>query len=262
MKLLNIDQNAKTVKGQKFGFMTAILYLAPFKMSGINICPMAELAGCWRACLNVQGRGGISKASKKMRRGGITVPDNTIQRCRIARTKMYAKDRDGFMAQLVKELRAFIKKAARKGLTPVIRLNGTSDIRWENQPLTIDGQYFDSIFDAFPDQQFYDYTKLPNRYNRAMPDNYHLSLSFSNASERYADMCWDAHAKHGASLVMVYRTKDDIAAAANWYTECGVKFIDGDASDLRFLDPGKCIVALKAKGTATRDKSGFVLDFE
>lgn len=262
MKLLNIDQNAKTVKGQKFGFMTAILYLAPFKLSGINICPMAELAGCWRACLNVQGRGGISKASKKMRRNGITLPDNTIQRCRIKRTKMYAKDRDGFMAQLVKELRAFIKKADRKGLTPVIRLNGTSDIRWENQPVTIDGQYFDNLFDAFPDQQFYDYTKLPNRFNRTLPRNYHLSLSFSNASPRYADMCWDAHAKHGASLVMVYRTKDDIAAAANWYAECGVRFIDGDASDLRFLDPGKCIVALKAKGTARKDTSGFVMDFE
>ena len=25
-KLLNIDKNAKTVKGQKFGYMTAILY--------------------------------------------------------------------------------------------------------------------------------------------------------------------------------------------------------------------------------------------
>ena len=37
--------------------------------------------------------------------------------------------------------------------------------------------------------------------------------------------------------------------------------IDGDASDLRFLDDtpeGGCIVGLKAKGAAKKDTSGFV----
>jgi hypothetical protein len=261
MKLLNIDANAKTIKGQKVGFLTAVLYLAPFKMSGINVCPMAELAGCWRGCLNTAGRGGIAKGRKTMRRNGITVPDNAIQRCRINRTRLYAKDRDGFMAQLVKEIRAFLKRADRKGLTPAIRLNGTSDIRWENQPVTIDGQYYDNLFDAFSDVTFYDYTKLPNRFNRVLPSNYHLSLSFSNASQRYADMCWDAHAK-GASLVMVYRSKLDVTNARTWFEECRVPCVDGDANDLRFLDPDKCIVTLKAKGKARKDTSGFVLDFE
>jgi len=262
MKLLNIDANAKTVKGQKVGFLTAVLYLAPFKMSGINVCPMAELAGCWKGCLNTAGRGGIAKGSKTMRRNGITVPDNAIQRCRIARTRLYAKDRDGFMLQLVKEIKSFLKRADRKGLTPAIRLNGTSDIRWENHPVTIDGQYFDNLFDAFADVTFYDYTKLPNRFNRALPANYHLSLSFSNASERYAEMCWDAHHRHNASLVMVYRTKLDVINANTWYEECRVRTVDGDANDLRFLDPAKCIVTLKAKGKARKDTSGFVLDFE
>ena len=246
MKLLNIDANAKTVKGQKYGFMTAILYLAPYKLSGINICPMAEIAGCWKACLNVQGRGGISKASKKMRRNGIRIPDNTIQRCRIKRTKLWSNDRPAFCAQLVKEIRAFLKKAARKGLTPTVRLNGTSA----------------TIFEMFPDTIFYDYTKIAKRFKRTLPSNYHLSLSYSDANEKYAASCWEAHGQHGASLVMVYRTKDDIAQARTWYQECGVNFVDGDANDLRFLDPAKSIVALKAKGTAKRDKSGFVLDFK
>jgi hypothetical protein len=40
-KLLNIDNNAKTVKGQKYGFITAILYLAPSTQSGFNVCPQA-----------------------------------------------------------------------------------------------------------------------------------------------------------------------------------------------------------------------------
>ena len=263
MKLLNIDANAKTVKGQKFGFMTAILYLAPYKLSGINICPMAEIAGCWKACLNVQGRGGISKASKKMRRNGIRIPDNTIQRCRIKRTKLWSNDRPAFCAQLVKEIRAFLKKAARKGLTPTVRLNGTSDIQWERIDighwLGIESQ---TIFEMFPDTIFYDYTKIAKRFKRTLPSNYHLSLSYSDANEKYAASCWEAHGQHGASLVMVYRTKDDIAQARTWYQECGVNFVDGDANDLRFLDPAKSIVALKAKGTAVNDKSGFVLDFK
>ena len=263
MKLLNIDANAKTIKGQKVGFLTAVLYLAPFKMSGINVCPMAEVAGCWKGCLNTAGRGGISKGSKKMRRNGLTVPDNAIQRCRIKRTRLWANDRPAFCAQLVKEIRAFLKRADRKGLTPTVRLNGTSDIQWER----IDIGYWLSqdsatIFEMFPDVQFYDYTKIAKRFKRELPANYHLSLSYSEANQKYAASCWEAHGQHGASLVMVYRTKADIANAATWYQECRVKFVDGDANDLRFLDPDKCIVALKAKGKARSDRSGFVLDFE
>jgi len=265
MKLLNIDQNAKTVKGQKVGFMTAILYLAPYKLSGVNICPMAEIAGCWKACLNVQGRGGISKGSKKMRRNGITLPDNAIQRCRIKRTRMWTESKGAFLDQLEKEITAFIKKAKRKGLTPVVRLNGTSDIQWERIRHNFCGNYGvldQTIFERFADIQFYDYTKIAKRFKRELPSNYHLCLSYSDANEKYALSCWEAHGQHGASLVMVYRTKDDIAQARTWYQECGVNFVDGDANDLRFLDPAKSIVALKAKGTAKRDKSGFVLDFK
>ena len=50
-KLLNIDKNAKTIKGQAYGYMTAILYLAPSDLSGFNVCPMAS-KGCKSACLN------------------------------------------------------------------------------------------------------------------------------------------------------------------------------------------------------------------
>lgn len=262
MKLLNIDANAKTVKGQKQGFMTAVLYLAPFKMAGINVCPMAELAGCWKGCLNTAGRGGISKGGKRMRTPVGLVPANDIQRCRIKRTKMWAEERDTFWIRLHKEITAFVKKAERKGLTPAVRLNGTSDIRWENFTPYYPGGYAHTIFEMFPDVQFYDYTKIPNRFRNELPENYHLSLSFSNASERYADMCWDAHHRYNASLVMVYRTKNDIANARTWFEECGQRVVDGDANDLRFLDTPKSIVMLKAKGKARTDQSGFVLDFE
>lgn len=261
--LLNIDANPKTVKGQKLGYMTAVLYLAPYKTSGYNVCPMAELAGCWRDCLDVQGRGGMAIGGKQLDTPAGPRPDNPIRHARINRTKMWVENRPEFCLQLVKEIRAFLKKAERKGLTPTCRLNGMSDIQWERidigHELGIESQ---TIFEMFPDLIFYDYTKIAKRFKRTLPSNYHLSLSFSNANEKYAATCWEAHGQHGASLVMVYRTKDDIANARTWFEECHVNFVDGDAHDLRFLDPAKSIVALKAKGTARHDASGFVLDFE
>ena len=48
-KLLNIDNNAKTIKGQKYKYMTAILYLAPARTSGYNVCALASV-GCMARC--------------------------------------------------------------------------------------------------------------------------------------------------------------------------------------------------------------------
>jgi hypothetical protein len=82
------------------------------------------------------------------------------------------------MAQLAVNIRQLISKAKRKGLIPLIRLNGTSDIRWEAVSFTdSDGVVYDSIFDAFPDTQFYDYTKDVNR--KGLPLNYDLTFSYS-----------------------------------------------------------------------------------
>lgn len=260
--LLNIDANPKTIKGQKRGYMTAVLYLAPYLTSGYNVCPMAKLAGCWKDCLNVQGRGGMKVGGKRIRTPAGMVPSNDIQRARIQRTKMWVEDRPAFCKQLVKEIDAFLKRAAKLGLTPTIRLNGMSDIQWERIDFAHElgtGAGM-TIFGMYPDVQFYDYTKIAKRFNRVLPRNYHLSLSFSQANQKYADRCWEAHLQ-GASLVMVYRTQADIADARTWYEECRVNFVNGDADDLRFLDPPKSIVALLAKGTAKHDTSGFVLDF-
>ena len=38
-KLLNIDNNEKTVTGQKYGIITAMLYLAPTTQWGLNASP-------------------------------------------------------------------------------------------------------------------------------------------------------------------------------------------------------------------------------
>jgi len=227
MKLLNIDANAKTVKGQGRGYMTAILYLAPADESGYEVCPMAS-QGCRKACLNKAGMGAFSN----------------VQAARIAKTKWYFEDRAAFMAQLMTEVRAFIRKAFKAGLIPVVRLNGTSDIPWERVP--VEGK--PNIMAHFPTVQFYDYTKRHNR--RDLPDNYHLTFSLAEDNDTRAS----AAASNGANVAVVFRT-DKFPT-----TFMGMPVVDGDADDLRFLDGKGVVVGLKAKGPAKKDTSGFVRD--
>lgn len=244
MNLLNVDANAKTVKGQKKGYITGVMYLAPANLSGINVCPFYEVAQCGDTCLNYQGRGGIAANSATfVAPNGMIVPDNNIQKARIRRTQMFHNDREAFMLKLEKEIHALIRKGNRENLIPVVRLNGTSDIRWENIRFK-DGE---TIFQKFPDIQFYDYTKISNRKN--LPYNYHLSWSYSEASWKYMNM-----RPFDLNWVVVFRDTNFPE------TFMGRKVIDGDETDLRFLDPANVVVALKAKGSAKKDTTGFVIN--
>ena len=58
-QLFSISTNAKTVKGEKLGYLTGVMYLAPSDLSGYEVCPMAKKANCIDACLNKAGRGGM-----------------------------------------------------------------------------------------------------------------------------------------------------------------------------------------------------------
>jgi hypothetical protein len=219
------------------------MYLAPYTVSGINVCPMAELANCHKTCLFVQGRA-QSYAAKKtfVSISGYEIPDSIIIHARIARTELFHTDREAFLIMLEKEINALIRKAKRLNFIPVVRLNGTSDIRWEN----IQFKSGDTIFARFPKLMFYDYTKINNRKN--LPRNYHLSWSYSGASERYAAM-----RPNELNWVVVFSTNKFPK------TFLGRKVIDGDETDLRFLDDSGIVVGLKAKGSARNDTSGFVV---
>jgi len=231
-KTINAGSNAKTVKGDN-EYLTAIMYLAPFKLSGVgNVCAMAELAKCHAPCLNLSGRGIFSN----------------IQKARIRKTKWYFEDRQGFLNQLLKDTDKFHKFCEKHGVTPAVRLNGTSDIRWENEKLSTDK----SIFDEFSDTTFYDYTKIGNRKTKDIK-NYHLTWSYSNADKKYSDMAGAAKTA-GMNIAVVFRNENFPKKFLNW------KVINGDKDDLRFLDPKKSIVGLKAKGPAKKDHSGFVVD--
>ena len=196
--LLNIDGNPKTVKGQKAGYLTAILYLAPSSVSGQNVCSMAALAGCIAGCLSTAGHGGMHKKGALISTPDGLIPDNIVQRARIRKTNFFHNDQAGFMALLIIEIIKFIKRAKKRGLIPVIRLNGTSDIRWELIPVP----GFNNIFDMFPDIQFYDYSKIGNRKN--IPANYYLFLSYSDANQKYTDYIVKAARDTGYNLVLVF----------------------------------------------------------
>jgi len=184
-----------------------------------------------------------------MKRGETT---NAIQEARKRKTRLLFSDREAFLASLVQEVDRAIRAAIRRRLTPVFRLNGTSDLRWEIMPVKRNGIEYPNIFQAFLEVQFYDYTKLPNRRVADIP-NYHLTFSLADGNESQAA---EALA-NGISVAAVFRVKRG-APLPNAYM--GRPVIDGDETDLRFLDPSGVIIGLRAKGKAIRDTSGFVKD--
>lgn len=238
--LLSINADAKTKKGIKYGFLTGILYLAPYNSAGhnINTCSMAKIAKCNIACLNTAGRGAF----------------NSVQNARINKTLYFKYDFDGFINQLIINIKQLINKAHKLGLTPLIRLNGTSDIKWENIGFVYQGKYYNNIFEVFPYCQYYDYTKLPNRlYSENMPPNYDLTFSYSGVSEfeKYNNIAINNKMR----IAVVFKNKHNIP---KFYM--GLPVISGDNSDIRHLDNNNTIIALYAKGKAKYDNTGFVVN--
>jgi len=225
-KLLS-TANPKIQKGTKMGYLSFILHLAPADLSGREVCPK-RTKGCTDACLNKAGRGGM------FRKGENT---NMIQKARIRKTQYFFNNRAEFMVDLANDIKKAIKFAERKGLTPVFRLNGTSDLSWEKYEV-IEGY---NIFEMFPTVQFYDYTKVLGRKVKHIP-NYHLT--FSKADGNDSDVA--EALLQGMSVVAVYDKIPEGVPSA-------------DETDLRFLDPKGIMLGLKAKGPAKKDYSGFVI---
>lgn len=234
--MLSIDTNAKTVKGQKYGYMTGVLYLSPYNKSGRNVCAMAAIAQCHKPCLDTAGRGVF----------------DSVQQARLRKTDLFFTDRDQFMHLFVQDILRLERMAQREGLMPVCRPNGTSDIKWENVDFDFNGTHYANIFEMFPFMQFYDYTKTPGRDVSGWI-NYDLTFSYSGVP---GFQTYVRHAKEqGMRIAAVFRKRDEIPDRF-----LGMECVDGDDSDLRFLDPKGVVVALYAKGRARMDTSGFVVD--
>lgn len=233
--LLNISRNAKTIKSEKVGILTGVLYLAPHNLSGRQVCPFAS-AGCIAACLNTAGRGAM----------------NCTQTARVKKTQKLFDDRGAFLRELHSEIGKLRRKAARQGMRPAVRLNGTSDLPWEKFTFLLDGQRV-TLMSANPDIIFYDYTKNGTRARKSVsglgwPSNY--QLTFSRAEDN--DAAALKMLRVGVNVAVVFND----TPPSHWH---GYETLDGDAHDARMLDGRGMIVALTAKGKAKRDQSGFVV---
>ena len=224
------EGNPKTDKNKKVegleNYRILRLNLAPADLSGFNVCPMAS-AGCKAACLHTAGNPIFQKQKDKGR---------------INRTRYYMQSRVEFLNQLTREIKNFEIWCSKNNFIPVVRLNTTSDIPWE----------IHGIFELFPNIQFYDYTKIFKR-DVSHIKNYHLTWSYSEANQWYANQ-YKTAIKNGMNIAVVFRDKNLPKKFL------GLKVIDGDKDDLRFLDPENSIVGLYAKGDARKDTSGFVID--
>lgn len=237
--LIAVGRDAKTVKGEKQGVLTGIMYLAPHNLSGFQTCPKAS-DGCKASCLYTAGHGSY----------------NNVQQGRINKTLWFFKERDTFLELLVSNIEKLVRKATKEKLIPCVRLNGTSDIAWEKFKVIRDGKTFDNIMSAFSDVQFYDYTKILGRKTAIALENYHLTFSLAEDNDNDAIKALE----QGYNVAVVLKVKSSDVKPTSWG---GYPLINGDDSDIRFNDPnGGHIVGLTAKGQARHDDSGFVREID
>lgn len=240
--------NAKTVKGEKLGYTTYIMYLSPHTQNskGINLCSHAS-KGCAKACLFGSGAARFE----------------SVQDGKRNKTEFYLADRKGFMLKLVKEIAKAVslhgaiegeKQYKKNGVDVLrfknfaIRLNGTADIPFEKIKIE-DGK---NIFEMFPNVQFYDYTKNPTRFAKEQPSNYHLTFSRSEDNDSITEDLLNK----GNNVAIVFGIRD-VNKLPKRYK--GFKVINGDETDLRFLDESNVVVGLKyklvtGKGTKGQNK--------
>jgi hypothetical protein len=245
--ILSVDNDAKTIKGREYGVLTGIVYMAPANVSGYEVCPK-RTRGCSAACLFTAGQGRFPN----------------VKQGRLRRTYTWLFRRPEFFQMLVHEIRLANKKAIREGLHLAIRLNGTSDIRYENHPVVLeDGSQYPHIFSVFEGTgiQFYDYTKridLERASVLADIPNYHLT--FSRAETTASQQDTELALSLGMNVTVVFRNE----LPPTWN---GYPVIDGNRHDIRFWDTlknagGPVVVGLPAKGPKGKaDQSGFVVDW-
>lgn len=234
-KSLLSTNNAKTVKGEKLGYTTYIMYLAPHTQNskGINLCSHAS-KGCAKACLFSSGAARFDR----------------VQQGKRDKTEWFLDNRVEFLNKLDNEIKNIVsrhkaiqgEKVLKKNGDVLrfkdfaIRLNGTSDIPFEKFKIR-DNK---NIFELYPSVQFYDYTKNHIRFEKELPSNYHLTFSQSEDNQNKAIELL----KKGKNVAIVFGVKKESELPLTYN---GFKVINGDESDLRFLDESNVIVGLKYK---------------
>lgn len=223
--------NTKTKKSDlNSNFLTGTVQLSPWKLSGKNFCAFAT-KGCIKGCLFTAGRGSFSN----------------VQKARLRRSRLFIEDREAFFDQLSNDIKRLQRKATREGKKVCIRLNAISDLPFHN----IKFKGYSSIMEAFPELIFYDYSKDYRRMFSALPSNYDITFSYS---EKTTVEEVNQIIESGKNVAVVFRS----SIPKTWM---GHRVINGELTDLRFMDEKGVIVALVAKGKARKDTTGFVVDY-
>jgi hypothetical protein len=215
--------NTKIKKSKEIGYLSAILHLAPADSSGYEVCP-SRSKGCTFACNNGSGRGRF----------------DSCQLARINKTRRLFEDRENFLADLHYSIKRHVSRSKKEGLLPAIRLNGTSDLPWFNKK-------FGAIIQAYPQVQFYDYTKVYGYLKHQHKyDNYYVAFSKSEVNDRQVQKA----IKQGYSIAVSFELDENKELPK---TYMGLPVVNGDLHDAIFIYDYQCILGLRFK--QPRDKS-------
>lgn len=224
----NVEVNPKLMKSTKVSNVkTYSLMLSPSNTSGYNVCPYST-PECRLGCLHNSGRVKVEDRSNKSK----------IRKARIKRTKLFHEEYEFFMNWLIAEINAEKNRAIKAGYEFSVRLNTLSDIDWTEQ--YIDGK---TLFEIFSDVQFYDYTKNFRMFNKKLPENYHLTLSYTGRNKAKSLETL----KKGYNVAVIFDTSN---FPETWY---GFPVINGDLTDYRPLDGNGVVVGLKYKDAADKE---------
>ena len=240
-------------KTEKSAVQTYILHLAPAETSGVNVCPGA--GNCKSICLHFAGNPVYMTAK---------------QSARIRRTLAYVSDPKRFMRLLVCAILDKMNK--HDGEELAFRLNGTSDIIWENVDFYItpaDAMFYRikfgrilplgkrNIFEVFnfmrantgENVTFYDYTKIQHNWAECSRLNYHLTFSFDGWDNVQNLKIASNALAHGVNVAAAFNIKKGHPLPS---TASGLgrsfKVVDGDLTDYRPSDPkGYHIIGLRFK---------------
>lgn len=223
--------------------------LSPADTSGvINVCPGA--GNCRKTCLHWAGNPAFMKGK---------------QAKRIRQTVAFSRDQNSYLEMLsVAIVRALTKFEGRQ---IAIRLNTTSDIKWEELGFNLSpdvrefietkfgvkfwsGRY-SSILELFVglNVTFYDYSKLKRNWQKCRDLNYHLTASFdghNNAANH--KVCVDA-LNNGVNVAAAFDIKrsQPLPERVNLFGR-SLQVVDGDISDSRFNDvTGGNLIGLRFK---------------
>jgi len=227
--------NPKAIKAKGYGYLNAINYMAPHKSGGkFNLCSHASI-GCIMLCLGEHS--------------GQAAMSQVVRDSRKRKAVYFMTERQAFMVEFIAHIEKAQALAHKEGLKLCVRPNGSTDISFEGVACERNGKAFRNLMEAFPDVQFVDYTKNPNRFKKPLPSNYHLTFSRSETNGadcvEILDLGFNVACVFGDTLPAIFQDRP---------------VINGDAHDLRHLDPKGVVIGLTPKGNrAKKDKSGFVI---